>query len=212
MLFARCSKLRKVGVIKISPLITNAFGIVEYNRSLEEFGGIVGAGANGIVLQSLCQVCKKLKKIENIIDVSNATSSTSVQALFSGCNSIDHVNVTGLSGSTDMSGTFNGCYNMKTLPDMDTSIVTNFMYAFYSMRSLEKLPDLDVSSATNVSNMFSGCNNVKYGILEMYNKLLARGAAITNHTDCFKDCGRDTPEGRVALAQIPASWGGLAEG
>ena len=212
MLFARCSKMRKVGVIKISPLITNAFGLVDYNRSMEEFGGIVGAGANGIILQGLCQVCNKLKKIENIIDVSNATSSTSVQALFSNCNSIDHVNVTGLSGSTSMYATFSGCYNMKTLPDMDTSIVTDFRYAFYNMYSLERLPDLDVSSATDVSNMFNGCNNVKYGILEMYNKLLARGASITSHTGCFKNCGIDTKEGSAALAQIPQSWGGLAEG
>lgn len=212
LLFARCSKLRKVGVIKISPLITNAFGIVEHCKLLEEFGGIVGSGGSGIILQSICQVCNKLKKIENPLDVSNATGNTNVQGLFSSCSVLEHVDITGLSGSTSMYATFSGCLKMKTLPDMDTSIVTDFRYSFYAMRQLEKIPDLDVSSATNVNHAFSGCYNVKSGMLEMYNKLLALGNQITDHADCFKNCGIGTPEGRAALAQIPQSWGGLAEG
>lgn len=212
MLFARCERLKKVGTIKISSLVTNVFQIVGRCPELEYFGGIVGAGGSGIVLQSLCQVCRKLKKVENTLDVSNATGSTSVQGLFSTCSSLDRVDVTGLSGSTSLYAVFSGCAKMKTLPNMDTSRVTDFRYGFSSMRQLERIPDLDVSSATNVNHAFSGCYNVKSGMLELYNKLLALGSQVTDHTDCFKSCGISTPEGRAALAQIPQSWGGLAEG
>lgn len=212
MLFARCSRLKKVGTIKISSLVNNTFQIVGRCPELEYFGGIVGAGASGITLQSFSQGCPKLNKIENILDLSNATGSQSVQGLFAACYSLDHVDVTGLSGSASLYATFNGCRAIKKLPNMDTSAVTDFRSSFSGMRVLEEIPDLDVSSATNVTSMFNSCYKVKTGILEMYNKLLARGAAITNHTDCFKDCGRDTPQGRAALAQIPQSWGGLAEG
>lgn len=190
--------------------IKTGFAVGDIYRIID--GGLVGAGASGILLQGLCQGCGKLKKIENTLDVSNATSSISIQALLSSCYSLDSVNVTGLSGSTSMYVTFYSCYNIKTLPDMNTSAVTDFRSAFANMRQLEKIPDLDVSSATNVDSAFSSCFNVKEGILEMYNKLLALGNQITNHTNCFKDCGRDTEEGRAALAQIPQSWGGLAEG
>ena len=75
---------------------------------------------------------------------------------------------------------------------------------------LEEIPDYDFDSVIgDVIEIALSCYKVKTGILEMYNKLVARGSAITDHTDCFKDCGRDTEEGRAALAQIPVSWGGM---
>jgi hypothetical protein len=107
---------------------------------------------------------------------------------------------------------FQNCKKIKELPAIDTSNVTDASIAFAGCTSIERIPDYDFSSVTKVKRCFDGCRNVKYGILETYNKLLARGASITDHTDCFKDCGIDTEEGRAALAQIPQSWGGLAEG
>ena len=76
----------------------------------------------------------------------------------------------------------------------------------------ESIEDINVDSATNVNSMFLKCYNVKYGIIAMYNKLLARGSAITDHTDTFLDCGINTEEGRAERALIPKSWGGDAEG
>ena len=55
----------------------------------------------------------------------------------------------------------------------------------------------------------SGNVNCESGIYEAYQVL---DAIDDVHTNCFKNCGIDTEEGRAALAQIPQSWGGLAEG
>jgi hypothetical protein len=63
------------------------------------------------------------------------------------------------------------------------------------------------ANVTRCYNMFSNCPNVKSGQKALYDKLSAI-STITNHTDCFKNCGSDTPEGRAELAQIPESWGG----
>lgn len=106
---------------------------------------------------------------------------------------------------------FTNCFALPSLPLIDTSTVSHFEFMMYECHEVETIPDYDVSSAVTVQNMCKNMYKAKYGILEMYNKLAARGSAITNHTDCFKDCGRDTEEGRAALAQIPTSWGGTLE-
>ena len=108
------------------------------------------------------------------------------------------------------------------------------LYMFYNT-NLKKAPNLSFEDGANVSSIFarctrleelgklegalSGCQssfdfakNVKYGMLEMYERLSNQDPAITQHGFCFTDCGIDTEEGRAALAQIPQSWGGLAEG
>jgi hypothetical protein len=101
---------------------------------------------------------------------------------------------------------------LKEIPLIDTSNCSDFNQMMNACYNVERIPNFDVSNATNVSQMCRSMYNAKYGILEMYNKLLARGSAITNHSNCFENCGIDTTEGRAARALIPKSWGGDAEG
>ena len=212
-LFGRCKNLKSVGKIKISSNCYATIGIFNSCKKLETFGGFVGDTSGLLTFQTCFQQCNELKHIGIAIDASASTGLTDCQAVFASCYKLDEIPIKNITSSvTGMYATFNACRSAKRLPDIDVSMVTDFRSTCSGMYSLEEIPDLDVSSATNVNSMFKNCYKVKTGILEMYNKLLARGASITNHTDCFLNCGIDTPEGRAALAQIPKSWGGLAEG
>lgn len=66
------------------------------------------------------------------------------------------------------------------------------------------------ADVTRCENMFNNCPNIKSGQKALYDKLSVI-STITNHTNCFKNCGSDTEEGRAELAQIPTSWGGTME-
>jgi hypothetical protein len=90
---------------------------------------------------------------------------------------------------------------------------TNIHGYFAYNTNLKVIPDFgNTPGVTNVSNMFIGDKNVEQGMLAAYLYFKSLGAQITNHSNCFKDCGINTPTGRAELEQIPASWGGLAEG
>lgn len=214
MLFWHCTKLRLVGRIKITSSCMQAVAVFSQCEVLEDFGGFAGDQSNITTYQSVFQLCKKLKRVGIPLDFTSVTGINAAAA-FNSCYVLENTPVTNLTlNVTNLQNFMSNNRVPTTIPanQMDTSKVTSFQSAFSGMRKLQEIPDLDVSSATNVQAMFKYCYNVKYGILEMYNKLLARGAAITNHTNCFTSCGRDTPEGRAALAQIPASWGGTAAG
>ena len=156
--------------------------------------------------------CNKLKKIGGSLDCSSAKS---INSCFGGCNSLEKLpKLVGLSNSiTDAASAFSGCWKIPEAPLFDTSNVTVIGSMLSGCREITKIPDYDFSSVTGGVNYFAANTyKVKEGILETYNKLLDRGTSITSHTDTFQNCGRDTSQGRAALAQIPQSWGGLAEG
>ena len=212
-LFGRCINLKSVGKIKISSYCESAIGFFNNCKKLETFGGFIGDTSGLYNFQTCFQQCNKLKHIGIAINASASTGSTNCQAVFTSCYELDEIPIINITSSvTGLYAIFNACRSAKKIPNMDVSMVTDFRNMCSGMYSLEEIPDLDVSSATNVQSMFNNCYKVKTGIIEMYNKLLARGASITNHSNCFNNCGRDTPQGRAALAQIPQSWGGLAEG
>lgn len=214
MLFCRCSKLLDVGSIKVSSACQKAPGVFAYCSLLEHFVGLIGDTSNIYIYQTVCQSCYNLKQVDIPFDFSSVTQANCAGA-FNGCRALPKTAFINLTDKvTNLQAFLSANYVTSEIPidEMDTSNVTSFSRSFENMRTIDKIPDLDVSKATNVERMFRYCYNVKYGILEMYNKLLARGASITNHANCFTDCGRDTPEGRAALAQIPASWGGTAAG
>ena len=218
-LFTRCSKLRKVGIITFdeNKLSTTTglglFSCVSASQEsiLEEVGGIRGT-RNLKVMDALFAYCKSLTRVTEEIDCSSATSTS---GMFIGCRVIENLPVLknlGQSTITNTSLMFSGCYKLKRCPTFDASSVTDFHNMFVNNYEMETVPDLDFSSATNVASFVRGCKKAKFGITETYNKLLDRGAAITSYSRAFEDCGIDTPQGRAALAQIPQSWGGLAEG
>lgn len=91
---------------------------------------------------------------------------------------------------------------------LDSSYATAMNAAFMNSSSLIKLyPDnYIVSNLTTVGGMFYGCTNVESGIIGTYNKFAALGAQVTNHDDCFENCGSNTVTGAAELAQIPSDW------
>ena len=142
------------------------------------------------------------------------SGSNACLQIFANCFELVDVKIINFTSKiTAMKAMFGGCRKIPNIPiGLDTSKISNFTSAFSNMWEIDSIENINVDSATNVSSMFLKCYNVKYGMLEMYNKLLARGSAITNHTRCFESCGINTAEGRAARALIPQSWGGDAEG
>ena len=212
--FSHCMKLKKVGNVtyKLQEGSTFALTIFAnsnvFDASLEEVGNIQG---NAVDFTTLFQACKHLKKVGSI----DCTNAYAFGSMFSNCNELEEIPELVNIGNTNVTNTsqmFSNCWKVKQLPVFDTSHVTNAKRMLKNCYELESIPNYDFDSVTgDASGIADSCYKVKTGILEAYNKLAARGSAITNHTDCFKDCGRDTEEGRVALAQIPVSWGGTLE-
>ena len=204
-LFARCIKLKKVhlrGLYNFENFDNAFWGPNEGYCTIEEFELIGGLNSNNLTL--FFQNCRKLKKISGLINIKN---NTGCQGVFLQCFELKELEFS-VGSCKRVDYLFSHCRKLKNLPSLDTSNTANFLLMMNNCREIETIPDYDVSSATNVKQMCQNMYNAKYGILEMYNKLLARGSAITDHTDCFRNCGRDTEEGQIALSQIPKSWGG----
>ena len=98
--------------------------------------------------------------------------------------------------------------HIASVPDFDYSAGTRFDDFMVNDANLTEIPEINIeANVTRCDSMFERCPNIKSGQKALYDTLSAI-ATITNHTDCFKDCGSATEEGRAALAQIPQSWGG----
>lgn len=219
-MFSMCFNLVHVGKIKFDPTkLVTGVGIQSaslfYARSsygdmnIETIEGIEGTENVEDFSNFMSSNMKKLKRIGGEIDCTSATICTT---MFQSCQKLEQFVLKNL-GSSNVTSTylmFNGCYSIKKPPVFDTSHVTDARYMLANCLALTEIPDYDFSSVTKVDYFCGSSYSVERGILETYNKFLDRGASITSHTDCFKDCGRDTPEGQIALSQIPASWGGTA--
>ena len=221
-LFSLCFNLVNVGKIKFDPakLVQTSTGqpvSLFSSRSsygqmnIETIEGIEGTGIVTNFTNFLFNM-QKLKRIGGEIDCTSAKDCT---AMFQNCKKLEHLPVLKNLGSSQITSTylmFNNCFSLKEFPVFDTSHVTNAKSMFASCINLTEIPNYNFSSVTNVDSFCFNSINVKRGILETYNKFLNRGASITSHTKTFSNCGIDTAEGRAELAQIPKSWGGLAEG
>lgn len=218
-MFTQNDKLKKIGNISFdsskldgnTPL--NLISFSSRNREtniLEEVGNITGT-ENVKSFSTIFQSCAKLKRIGSI----DCSSATSFRSMFSHCHELENVplleNVE-LATVTDTASMFSNCYKLKNVPLFDTSDVTDATSMLLSCYAITEIPDYDFSSVTKVTSFCRNCYHVSKRILETYNKFLDRGSSITAHDTTFDNCGRDTPQGRLALAQIPQSWGGLAEG
>lgn len=87
---------------------------------------------------------------------------------------------------------------------------TNISEMYSNCNGIKSIPDLTFSAANNTTSLFEGCENVEFGMLRLYNKLVALN--VTNHSNTFKNCGINTDNGRAERTLIPKSWGGDAEG
>lgn len=161
-------------------------------------------------MRNMFRGCTKLTSVPHF-DTSNVTN---MAVMFYDCPSLEEVPDFDTSKVTQMQGMFEG-YNetmhLKYVPNFDYSKVTRFEEFMKNNVDLKTIPEMNIeASVTYCHEMFSNCPNIKSGQKALYDKLSAIGT-ITNHTDCFKDCGSDTEEGRAELAQIPTSWGGTME-
>lgn len=205
--FVKNSKLKHVGKVLGLDNIANLNSLFGECGELETIDYICSLSV-ATNIQATFYKCYKLKAIPKLI----APNVENISAICASCWALESADFEFGSAITVASLAFNACRSMKTYPNIDVSSVADLHSTFNNSFVVETIQDWDVDSVTNCKTMFSNCYKAKYGILEMYNKLLARGAAITDHTNCFLNCGRDTSQGRAALAQIPQSWGGLAEG
>lgn len=213
-MFARCIALVNVGILTISENLTNCTALFMNDSKLEYFGGFLGDLSHVNIYHSAFALCQSLKSIGTPLDMTGCSGQNACVQTFANCYKLVDILIKNFTSAiTSMRAMFGGCREIPNIPiGLNTSGISNFTSAFANMREIESIEDINVDSATNVNSMFLKCYNVKYGIIAMYNKLLARGSAITDHTDTFLDCGINTEEGRAERALIPKSWGGDAEG
>lgn len=192
---------------------------------------VAGVGSNG--------TWKKLvAKFHNVWDWTRSSNDwfNSFNAAFQdNDNKVDVIAAGDLSTITSMRQFFFNSPSVVSIPSLNTSSVTNFSYAFYKT-SLKEIPAIDTSNATdlsnfireiltiksiplfdtgkvtNVQNMCYGDFNVEEGALALYEQMSTQTTPPSTTANCFKDCGKNTETGTAELAQIPQSWGGLAEG
>lgn len=215
-LFARNVNLERVGNIYFSADNTTKIPSLLWcdpsvSNKLEYIEGIHGTGK----VQSFSGIFNGLRGLKIIASPIDCNSATNLDGMFNHCNSLERIprleNVDDSQILTAI-GMFSSCFSITDVPLFDTSHATNLSNMLNFCTKLRSIPDYDFSSVTKVDRFCRNCYKVSEGILETYNKFLDRGASITSHTQTFLDCGRDTPQGRAALSQIPASWGGLAAG
>lgn len=190
--------------------------------SLEKIGGTFDlVSVSG--MKATFAGCQKLEDIT----FDNSEGIKSLSFTFTACNKIPIQVIESLNTSicTNFSSMLCGSFtqpssgysvrskmnNINRMPDIDIAGATNVSYMFMEcdIKEIDATKLSVLSGFVNVRNMFKGNRNCKSGILDAYTAL---DAVDSNHTECFKNCGIDTPTGRAELEQIPASWGGLAEG
>lgn len=160
-------------------------------------------------------VSSKMRNIMNLENVPlfDTSKVTSMNQMFAGCVLLTSIPKFNTSSITDMRNMFsvrfeNYKMHISAVPDFDYSKVTLFASFMQNNVGITEIPEMNIEAdVTRCDSMFKDCPNVKSGQKALYDKLSAIGT-ITDHTDCFKDCGSDTTEGRAELAQIPESWGG----
>lgn len=111
---------------------------------------------------------------------------------------------------TNMESMFTYCTQLTTVSLFDTSNVTNMSRMFDNCGQLTSIPLFNTSKVTNMNYTFNYCTHVDSGALALYQQASSQTNPPTYHDGTFNDCGNNSETGRVELAQIPASWGGLA--
>ena len=106
---------------------------------------------------------------------------------------------------------FRLCSSLVDCCLIDTSNATR-MASMFSTTNIKKIHLFDTGKVTDVQYMFYNCVNVEEGALALYQQMSTQTTPPSVVVSCFQYCGKDTTTGAAELAQIPASWGGLAAG
>ena len=143
-------------------------------------------------MNRIASLCQKLKSFP-LLDTHNVTTFGSM-----------------LSGH---SSTYDTDYPMhlESIPAFDYSSAESLEDAFGNNISLKTVPVINAPNATDVRHIFMNCVNVESGALACFQAMSTQATPPQDHSRAFENCGIDTPTGAAELAQIPSSWGGLAE-
>lgn len=127
---------------------------------------------------------------------------------YSFSSTIEEVGPLSIPNANSIAAAFQGRQQLRYVVLNDLANVENCVSAFSYCYALTSMPILNgLVKVTNAESMFYNSLNIGSGILDMYNTLNAMGT-VTNHSDTFYQCGRDSVTGAAELAQIPSSWGG----
>ena len=170
--------------------------------------------SNVTLFASMFYDCRKLRDVP-LFDTNNGTD---FRQMFRMCESLTEVPLFNTISATNMMCMFDGVdygdghgdaeMHIRSIPNFNYSQVSRFDNFMRNNVDITEITEMNIeANVTRCDNMFKNCPNVKSGQKELYDKLSVIGT-ITNHADCFKDCGSNTAEGRAELAQIPVSWGG----
>lgn len=146
------------------------------------------------------------KDLLEVIDCGDTTGVTKMNSMFEICTSLTSVQLFNTSNVTNMQSMFNTCRSLTTVPEFNTSSVTRMSSMFYGCSALPYVPILNTSNVTATRTMFYNCYNVSGGALALYNQMSTQQNPPDDHTNCFRQCGRDTQTGAAELAQIPDDW------
>lgn len=191
---------------------------------------VLAANATGVTnMDGMFANCYYLTAV-SLFDTSSVTY---MGRMFEGCRSLTSVPLFDTSSVTDMGNMFYGCTSLTTVPLFDTSSVTGMGSMFQNCTSLVSVPLFNTANVAGMTSMFANCTSltsvplfdtssvrsmdytfyecrsVQSGALALYQQASSQVAPPPTHSDCFKNCGRDTTTGTAELAQIPSSWGGL---
>lgn len=127
---------------------------------------------------------------------------------------------------------FYGCASLTHIPSNPNIVASDFRGAFQDCSALSIIPDSFkwLENATDITEMFSGCANIRFGGVEghtymskvtscghafdgcsdwtgpsedMYRFLATKAVPVTSYEGCFVGC-----ESSYGYAYIPVSWGG----
>ena len=140
-------------------------------------------------------------------DLKNTGSVTNMSLAFYNCSGISSIStLLDTQNVSNMSYAFDGCTGITSIPStFDTSKATNLEYAFADCTSLNAIPTtISIDSATNIKGIFRGCSNVSSGILEFYNRAIAKnnkpafeimGDTYTYSTGALSGTGSNSTDG-----------------
>ena len=164
---------------------------------------------NGPLFQSsFSNAFKDKNNLVSVIAAGNTSAITVWGDFFQMCSSLVYVCKLDTSGATNIVGMFSGCTSLENIPAFNFGSLQNMFGAFNGCSKLKSIPLFDTSKVTNAGNCFNGCVSVEGGALALYTQMSTQTTPPTNHTDTFKNCGKNTETGAAELAQIPTSWGG----
>lgn len=189
-LFSYCKSLKEINLSNLDTSNVTNMG------SMFSSSNITSIDLSNLDVSSVTDIssmfygCELLTNV-NFGDNWNLQNVKSMRMIFSGCNSLDTVDMSGWSvqSVTDMSDMFNiNWYGIKHVifgNGWNTSNVTNMSDMFYWCYALETIDNTrwDTSNVTNMSGLFCGCKLLKSVDVSGWNT-----SNVTDMSELFEGC------------------------